>query len=83
MCDNFGMKSKNLTISLDQELIALGKRYAKLHGTTLNQLFREFIQSKVVGESSSSAADELMEALEEATGSSRGKRWSREDAYER
>lgn len=77
------MKTKNVTISLDEELINAGKRYAKLKGTSINELFREFLKSKVVGESSSNAAEDLMEALDLASGSSKGKKWTREDAYSR
>jgi len=75
------MKTKNLTISLDEDLISAGKRYAKLKGTSINELFRDFLKKKVVGEPSSAAADDLLEALDEAIGNSKGKKWSREDAY--
>ena len=75
------MKSKNITISLDEQLIQAGKRFAKLKGTSINELFREFLKAKVVGDSNSDAAEELMAALDDAAGNSNGKGWSREDAY--
>lgn len=75
------MKSKNVTISLDQELLKAGKRYAKLKGTSINEMFRDFLKTQVVGESVGRAAEDLLAALDEAAGNSRGRRWSREDAY--
>jgi hypothetical protein len=77
------MKSKNVTISLDEELLKAGKRYAKLKGTSINELFREFLKSKVVGESSTEVTSDLMDALDAAEGDSKGTRWKREDAYSR
>lgn len=77
------MKSKNVTISLEEELLKAGKRYAKLKGTSMNQMFRDFLRSKVVGENSNEIADDLLEALDQAAGNSSGRRWSREDAYNR
>ena len=77
------MKTKNLTISLDEELIKAGKRYAKLQGTSINELFRDFLRKRVVGVASDETAAEMMEALDEAVGDSKGKKWSREDAYSR
>ena len=72
---------RNLTISLDEDLIKAGRRYAKLTGTSINELFRDFLRRKVIGESDSEAADELISALDDAAGNSKGRKWSREDAY--
>lgn len=33
---------KNVTISLDEDLLQAGRRYAKLQGTSINEMFREF-----------------------------------------
>ena len=77
------MKSKNVTISLEEELLKAGKRYAKLKGTSINEMFRDFLRNKVVAETSDETADELLEALDQAAGNSAGRRWSREDAYNR
>ena len=75
------MKSKNLTISLDKELLNASRRYAELKGTSINELFRDFLKKHVVGQSSADLSDELMEALEATEGNSKNKRWKREDAY--
>lgn len=75
------MKSKNLTISLDEDLLNAGKRYAKRKGTSINQLFREFLESRVLGTPVAQDVDDLMDALDGATGDSKGRRWKREDAY--
>jgi uncharacterized protein (DUF1778 family) len=85
------MKSKNLTISLDEDLLKAGKRYAKLKGTSITQLFRSFLEKSVVSSSNDETASELLDALDQAAvnqaglnraeGRSKGRRWSREDAY--
>jgi hypothetical protein len=77
------MKTKNLTISLDEDLIKAGKRYAKLQGTSIDELFRDFLRKRVVGATNDETAEQMMEALDEAVGDSKGKKWSREDAYPR
>jgi hypothetical protein len=77
------MKTKNLTISLDEDLIKAGKRYAKLQGTSINELFREFLRKRIVGVATDETAEQMMEALDEAAGSTNGRKWSREDAYSR
>ncbi len=75
------MVSKNVTISLDEDLLKAGRRYAKNQGTSLNKLFREFIEDKVVGKSGAQGADDFLDALDNASGTSGGRGWSRADAY--
>lgn len=75
------MRTKNLTIALDETLLEASKRYARLKGTSINEMFREFLQKQVVGQFSLDYSDELMDALDNAEGNSKNKRWSREDAY--
>ena len=81
------MKTKNLTVSLDEDLLKAGKRYAKLMGTSINELFRDFLKKKVIGEISNQAAEDMLEALDDATASikatdtTKRKKWNREDAY--
>ena len=76
------MKSKNLTLSLDADLLEAGRRYAKAQGSSLNAVIRSFLRSAVLGDEASRSGDELMDALESAEGDSGGKRWKREDAYQ-
>jgi hypothetical protein len=77
------MKNKNVTISLDEDLLNAGRRYAKLKGTSINEMFREFLRDKVVDETGSDIAEEILEALDAARGDSGGRSWKREDAYRR
>jgi len=87
------LKSKNITISLAPDLILASKRYAKSRGTSINELFRQFLEEKVVGKLNGNVADELMLALDEASGSGKANtsiaspnkpiKWTREDAYSR
>jgi hypothetical protein len=77
------MKSKNVTISLEEDLLDAGRRYAKLKGTSINEMFREFLRSKVVAQTGNDIAEEMMDALDAAQGDSAGRSWKREDAYRR
>jgi hypothetical protein len=77
------MAKKNITISLDAELLEMGRRYAKVMGTSINELFREFIRSKVVKDRSEDVAQEMLDALDAAQGRSSQRGWKRDDAYTR
>ena len=35
---------KNITLSADEKLIASARAYAQAHGTTLNELIREYLK---------------------------------------
>ncbi|MEZ0327832.1 MAG: hypothetical protein ACAH95_18200 [Fimbriimonas sp.] len=41
---------QNVTISMDDRLLALARDYAKRHGTTFNQFVRDLVSSKVCPE---------------------------------
>jgi hypothetical protein len=77
------MKTKNVTISLDENLLNAGRRYAKLKGTSINEMFREFLRGKVVADTGSDIAEEMMDALDAAQNQSKKRSWKREDAYQR
>lgn len=77
------MKNKNVTISLEEDLLKAGRRYAELAGTSINEMFREFLRSKVVAQTGDDIAEEMMAALDAAEGNSAERGWKREDAYER
>jgi len=65
------MKSKKIMISLALEPILASKRYAKNRGTSIEELFRQFIEDTVFGKLNGDVADGLMFALDEASGSSK------------
>jgi hypothetical protein len=73
---------KNITLAIDEETLAAGRAYAERHQTTLNALVRELLARTVLGDRSAQAAA-LFAAMDAAPGGSRGKRWTREELYDR
>jgi hypothetical protein len=72
----------NITLSIDDDLVARARRVAQARGTSLQQMIREFLES-VAGRSQRQRA---LESLERAwakgpLGVSDGKGFSREDLY--
>jgi len=71
----------NITISLDKDLIKLGRDYAKKHNLSLNALIRRLLE-QTVKDSSMRWLDECFKLMDQAKGSSKGRRWSREELYD-
>ena len=72
---------KNITLSMDEQLIQKGREYAARHNTTLNALIRELLKKTVVSDSKH-WVDSLILKLEEVEGHSAGRKWVREDLYD-
>jgi len=74
----------NITLSTDEETLHRSKEYAQKHGTSVNQLVRDFLKSLTLQEDRDLLADEF---LRNATGHSgrspKGFRFDREDAHRR
>jgi hypothetical protein len=73
---------KNITLSLDEEILEAGRQYAQRHQTTLNALVRDLLVKTVVGDRRA-AAQEMFRLMDAHPGNSRGRRWKREDLYAR
>ena len=73
---------KNVTLSLDEKLLAESREYARRHGTTLNAWIRELLRQNVE-RSDADWVDGLLVQLDEADGHSNGWKWDRESIYER
>ena len=63
-----GLMLKNITFSADETLIREARRQAALHNTTLNELFRAWLEQFVIQDEAARAAalrqyEELMERL--------------------
>lgn len=71
----------NVTLSIDNELLNAGRKYAQEHNTSLNALIRKLLESEV-NENQSVRLDELLEAMKKSNGNSRGKKWTREGLLE-
>jgi hypothetical protein len=73
---------KNITLSLDDELLEAGRQYAQRHQTTLNALVRELLVRTVLADRQT-AIKEMFRLMDANPGNSRGRRWKREDLYDR
>ena len=71
----------NITISLDEDLLKSGRRYAQQRRTSLNALIRQLLE-ETVRASSQDWIDECFDLMDRAQGSSQGVTWKREDLYD-
>jgi len=78
----YAVDMKNITLSLDEELLEAGRQYAERHQTTLNSLVRELLAKTVLADRQS-AIKEMFRLMDASAGNSRGRRWKREDLYGR
>jgi hypothetical protein len=72
----------NITLSADEELVRTARRYAQEHGTSLNQLVRDYL-AQLVGElPRDEAARNFTEVARAMAGDSGGVPWrGREELY--
>ena len=70
----------NITLSIDEQLLKRGKRYADMHGTSLNALVRDLL-AKTVKNDSAGWLDECFCQMDTMKVSSRGRTWKRGDLY--
>jgi hypothetical protein len=71
----------NVTIALNERLLAASREYAQRHGTSLNALIRECLEQRVSAPKPQSL-QAFFDAVDKAPGHSRGWKWNREEIYE-
>ena len=71
---------KNITFSVDEELIAMAREKAVSQKTTLNVVFRRWLKQYAERGKIAEEIDELMESMDYCYA---GKKFSREDLNER
>ena len=71
----------NVTISIDDKLLKEGRKYARMHGTSLNSLLRQLL-TKTIAPTSNDWLEECFRLMDRAKGDSKGEKWSREDLYD-
>jgi len=71
----------NLTISLDEDLMKSGRRYAEKNKTSLNGLIRKLLEDTIASENSD-WLEECFALMDRAGGDSGGRKWRREDLYD-
>lgn len=71
----------NITISLEESLLKSGRLYAEKRQTSLNALIRKLLE-EAVRDPSQDWLEECFTLMDRARGTSRKKRWRREELYD-
>lgn len=71
----------NITLSIDDDLLDAGRRYAREHNTSLNSLVRDLL-AKTVTRETGGRLQEGFRLADKFNFSSKGKAWKREDLYD-
>lgn len=75
---------KNITLAVDEELLAAARLYAARRGTTLNALVREYLTQVATGDSRIAKAKAEIRAMSGSSGLAVGERnWRRDDLHDR
>ncbi len=69
----------NVTLSIPDDLLKRGRRYAEARGTSLNALVRELLNEIV--SNPESAVDSMIERLRQSAGNSNGVKIHREELH--
>lgn len=73
---------KNITLSVNEEVLSKARKYAKSHNTSLNQVVRDYLQEIVNKSERESFIDELLEFTKQHAGCSEpGWKFNREELY--
>jgi hypothetical protein len=72
----------NLTITVDDDLLAKARERAAQQGTSVQEIIRKHLAEYVGQRSREEVAKELVERLRNTTGRSGGRKIHREEAYE-
>ena len=73
----------NVTLSIDDRLVERARRLAASEGTSLNQMIRHLLEEATAASSTEVLLDELEALWADDAGDSGGRRWRREDLYDR
>jgi hypothetical protein len=73
----------NVTLAIDEKLLARARRVARQRKTTLNQLVRDYLERLTAGSDAPTVAAEFERLWAEEQGHSRGWKWNREDLHDR
>ncbi|HEX3070823.1 MAG TPA: DUF6364 family protein [Thermoanaerobaculia bacterium] len=73
----------NVTLSVDDEILARAEELASRRGTSLNQMVGDYLQQLASGLSTGEMVAELDSLWSVSAGDSGGQRWTREELHER
>jgi hypothetical protein len=71
---------KNITLAMDEEILVLGREYAKRHNISFNALVRNSLE-KTIRNPSKDWLDDMFNEMDRDNVSSKGKKWTREELY--
>jgi hypothetical protein len=71
---------KNITLAIDEEILVLGREYAKRHNISFNALVRKSLE-RIIRKSSKDWLDDMFKEMDKDDFSSKGKKWTREKLY--
>ena len=73
----------NLTLSVDDEIVAKARRRAEALGTSVNQLIREYLEDLAGSSDRQADADEFLRLSQISNGHSQGWKFNRDEIHER
>jgi hypothetical protein len=73
----------NVTLSIPDRLVEEARRVAEARGISLNQMIRDELARLTAPAERDAALAELQGLWASSSGSSRGKKWTREELHER
>ncbi|HRJ54630.1 MAG TPA: hypothetical protein PLE99_17850 [Candidatus Thiothrix moscowensis] len=74
----------NLTISIDETILKKARMRALEDGTSVNALLRDYLERYVnSGQPYQQATQTLLAIAKRSTAASQGRRWARDELYER
>ncbi|MDR1047967.1 MAG: hypothetical protein LBL64_09335 [Treponema sp.] len=71
---------KNITLAIDEEILVLGKEYAKKHNISFNVLVRKSLE-KTIKKPSKDWLDDMFKEMDKDNISSNGQKWTRKELY--
>ena len=73
---------KNITLSVDEDVLESAREYARRQHTSVNALIRRLLANLIERDDARSWADQFLELASEARGNSGSKHWRRKDLYD-
>ena len=73
----------NVTLSIDEKLVQRARQLAASQGTSLNQMIRRLLEEATAASSSDRLFGELERLWVSEEGDSEGRKWRRDELYDR
>lgn len=71
---------KNITLSIDEDILQAGREYARVHDMSFNVLVRKLIEQTVVPQKDKWLTD-TFSLMDKVNVSSQGHKWTRDELY--